>query len=60
MAANDKANTDKVASLQRHLEKTRAQLTTVNSRTKGSPEAFKAWVELEIKRTEDKIAKLRE
>jgi peptidoglycan hydrolase CwlO-like protein len=49
----------KVQSLQKHLEKVKNLLTnTTTKRTPSGQEAYTAWVKLEIKRTESKIAEL--
>jgi hypothetical protein len=49
-------NSDKINSLQKHVEKLKTQQTT---RIGGELETYKNWVKLEISRTEKKIASLK-
>jgi hypothetical protein len=49
-------SSDQVQRLQRHLEKVKTLLTNSKSdRTPAQQEAYTAWVNLEIKRTQRKI-----
>lgn len=52
--------TDKIRSLQKHIEKVKAQSMNPNSKYKeGKLESYKEWAKLEIKRTEAKIKYLK-
>ena len=55
-----KSDSDKLLNLQKHLERTRSQLASPPERRKEQGETYKNWVRLEIKRTESKIAKLKD
>lgn len=57
--ANKNQAVDQINSLTKHVEKLRGQLQSVPERRKKQESDYKAWVNLEIKRTEEKIAKLK-
>lgn len=52
-------NSKKIINLEKHLDKTKALLTSIPERRLSQKETYLKWVKLEIKRTEKKIEQLK-
>lgn len=52
-------HSEKIVSLQKHLERIRNQAANPSPKHKDRTEAYKSWIALEIKRTQKRIDSLK-